>query len=197
MSIVDEVGQRLVHRSWFERQFVRSAAGLHFREGPFAPVRIAPEAEQEQYIDLAMAYSVAVAGWHSVILFPLALVTTPFISSFPQLLAALTVDALIVWMAARYVPEVRGARRRVRDLVARWPVVAPPAVGGYFSSMWSGGSFARISARERRILLGSGLFFTSGGAMLAVMGSPIGRLALAMGLLSLLVWALAARAAYE
>lgn len=64
-----------------------------------------------------------------------------------------------------------------------------------FSSLWSGASFARISAPERRILIGSGLFFTSGGIMLAAMGVSIGWLALAMGLLSLIVWALAARAA--
>lgn len=132
MSIVDELGQRLVHRSWFERQFVRSSAGLHFREGPLSAVRIAPEAERVRYIGLATAHAVTAAGWISVVLVPLTLVTTPFASSLPLLLTALAVDALILWLVVRCIPEVRDARQRVRDLVAGWPIVAPPTVGGYF-----------------------------------------------------------------
>jgi hypothetical protein len=192
--MIDAIGHRYVQRSWFERQFVRCGGQLRFLDGPFRSARLAPEAERDKYIDLAISHAATVAGWIAVTALPLGFIL--FLLPPGLLLFGILIDAIMVYAITHFAPEARSKRQRVRALVNRWPVAEAASPTRYFQGFWSVDSLSRISAHERRVLFWSGLFFAAGGGLLiaADMGI-IGWPGLAMGILSFVVAALAQRAA--
>jgi hypothetical protein len=192
--MIDTIGQRYVQRSAFERQFIRCDGELRFLDGPFRPVRFAPEAEREKYIDLAMSHAATAAGWFAVAALPFSFVL--FLLPPGLLLFGLLFDAIMIYAIIHVAPEVRSKRQRVRALVNRWPVAEAASPSRYFQRFWSGESFSKVSARDRRVLFWSGLLFTAGGGLLIAANiGIIGWPSLAMGILSFIVAGLAQRAA--
>lgn len=192
--MIDAIGRRYVQRSWFERQFVRCEGQLRFLDGPLRSPRLAPEAEREKYIGLAISHAAAVAGWIAVTALPFGFILLLLPPGL--LLFGILFDAVMVCAITRFAPEVRSKRQRVRALVSRWPIAEAASPIRYFQRFWSVESFSKVSAHERRVLFGSGLFFAAGGGLLIAANiGIIGWPGLAMGILSFVVAALARCAA--